>query len=314
MKKKSGNISILVIFVLLASSLLGILSMNFVQQMMKQSAVVHNYYKAYYLAKAGLEISLTQVANRGVGFEYTIQSGDAIVRENFFSGFDQSVYSLSTQISGMSMMLSKNFWQSTGCEHPYVLASNDTIIVPLFRDSGWKSVYDILTTWITYQNLAHIFKHDAIEVVFSEFSDEATFGILILSGDDLSPNGIFFQKGDLITNWLNTFRQKFETYLSTIDSFLYPKESQLASNYWLSSLIDNNFRMYLLISNSSKNQQEFCLSIEQSWTTPTISLLPTESFFLQSHASYAGQQVVLDAVYAQPIPWFLFGTYFSNSD
>jgi len=74
MKKKSGNISILVIFVLLASSLLGILSMNFVQQMMKQSAVVHNYYKAYYLSKAGLEISLAQVASRDIGFEYIISN------------------------------------------------------------------------------------------------------------------------------------------------------------------------------------------------------------------------------------------------
>lgn len=52
MKKKSGNISILVIFVLLASSLLGILSMNYVQQMMKQSSAVQSYYKSYYLAKA----------------------------------------------------------------------------------------------------------------------------------------------------------------------------------------------------------------------------------------------------------------------
>jgi len=60
--------------------------------------------------------------------------------------------------------------------------------------------------------------------------------------------------------------------------------------------------MYLLISNSSTTEQKFCLSIKQSSTTPTISLLPTERFFIQSHASYAGQQVVLDAVYAQPIP------------
>ena len=72
MKKKSGNISILVIFILLASSLLGILSMNFVQQMMKQSAVIHSYYKAYYLSKAGIELGLTQIKHRGIGFNYTI--------------------------------------------------------------------------------------------------------------------------------------------------------------------------------------------------------------------------------------------------
>ena len=66
---KKGNISILVIFVLLASSLLGVLAINFVQSMMKQSATVYNYYQSYYLAKAGVELGLAELGHRGVGFE-----------------------------------------------------------------------------------------------------------------------------------------------------------------------------------------------------------------------------------------------------
>ena len=141
--KKKWNISILVIFVLLASSLLGILSMNFVQQMMKQSAVVNSYYKAYYLSKAWIELWLTAIRHRGIWFDYTMNTGDKIVIDNFFSGF---AYSLSANISGTASSLSKKFRQSSGCEYPYVLTGGDSLIVPLFREyvfvmSSWNVWY-----------------------------------------------------------------------------------------------------------------------------------------------------------------------------
>ena len=119
------------IFVLLASSLLGVLSMNFVQQMMRQSAVVHSYYSSYYLAKAGLELGLAQIVNRGVGFDRLVGSGDAVMSGNFLCG-DRCA--LSVSISGTSTMLSKAFWQGSGCTSPYVLNRGDSVIIPLFRD------------------------------------------------------------------------------------------------------------------------------------------------------------------------------------
>lgn len=71
--------------------------------------------------------------------------------------------------------------------------------------------------------------------------------------------------------------------------------------------------MYLMISNASDDMESFCIDIAQP--KPPImnknSVLPTDVFFLQSQASYGNQTVVLDVLYAQPIPGFLFSTYTS---
>lgn len=305
--KKKWNISILVIFILLASSLLGILSMTFVQQMMKQSTVVNSYYKAYYLSKAWIELGLAAIKNRGIGFEYTVNTWDQIVRENFFSGHN---YSLSMSISGTASLLSKKFRQeeNSGCQFSYQLSGGDSLVIPLFKDNYVWWVAEIFDPSITYQNLANIFKNNQIELM-SEFDGNVTFWIMILSGNELSPNGMFFQTWTLKS--LSTFKDQFETYLATIDSLLYPLESQLKSDYEKPWLIQNGFTIYLLISNSSFNQKIFCVSIKtpEQWTLWQKDVLPTDTFFLQSHASYGDQIVALDASYAQPIPWFLFNTY-----
>lgn len=63
-----------------------------------------------------------------------------------------------------------------------------------------------------------------------------------------------------------------------------------------------------MISNIAPIEQSLCL---QTISAPlqTVSVLPTDTFFLQSQASYSHQKVALDASYAQPIPGFLFSTY-----
>jgi len=303
---KRGNISILVIFVLLASSLLGILSMNFVQQMMKQSAVVNSYYKSYYLSKAWVELWLATIKHRGIGFEYSVNTWDKIVRENFFSGFN---YSLSTTISGTASLLSKKFWQGSGCEDfPYVLSGGESLILPLFRDKTPWTMADLFTTGIVLENVANIFKNNQIQFT-TEFDWEATFWILILSGENLSQNGLFFKKWTL--KWLSTFKDEFETYLQTIDSMQYPLESQLKNEYHKPWLINNGFKMFLLVSNSSNTSESFCVKINPAdpvipWQ---IDILPTDAFFIQSQASFGNQNAVLDASYTQPVPGFLFNTY-----
>ncbi|MBP7841845.1 hypothetical protein KA037_04220 [Patescibacteria group bacterium] len=48
---KKGNISLLVMFILLASSLLGLLSLYYVQQIQSFSRNVLSYYQSFSLAK-----------------------------------------------------------------------------------------------------------------------------------------------------------------------------------------------------------------------------------------------------------------------
>lgn len=286
---KRWNISILVIFVLLASSLLGILSMNFVQQMMKQSAVVHSYYKSYYLAKAGLEFGLTAISVRGIGFEYTIASWSALVRDNFFSG---ARYSLSLAISGTSSVLSKNPRQGSGCDHPYLLSGWQSVIVPLFKDAYTGDAEGIFTTPITTQNLADALKQD--KIVFTPRGEgKMTFGLLLLTWDELHENGTYSHVGNR-NEGLTPFIKSFETYYGQLDP-------TIANRY---ANVDFPYTIYLMITNTDTSEQSLCLE-----TAPYV--LPTDTFFLASQAAYGNQQVALDASYAQPIPGFLFGTYSS---
>ncbi len=299
MKKKSGNISILVIFVLLASSLLGILSMNFVQQMMKQSAVVNSYYKAYYLSKAGIELWLSIIKYRGVGFEYSVNTWAALVRDNFFSGQN---FSLFTSVSGTSSLLSKKFWQGSGCAFPYVLSGGESIIVPLFRDVTPWSIADLFSSWIVYENLASLLENDSLDIEHILSSDTVTFGLLILSGNELYENGIFFKSWSLSTISLHDFTTAFATYMTEVDR-------NFVNFYGSPLLIEKGYKIYLMLSNTAQIDQSFCLKILADTQSQSISVLPTDTFFLQSQASYGDQRVALDASYAQPIPSFLFGAY-----
>jgi hypothetical protein len=63
-KKLKGNVSLLVIFVLLASSVISLLSINQIQRLLTYGNMTFNYFRAFYLAKAGTELGLTEVYNR----------------------------------------------------------------------------------------------------------------------------------------------------------------------------------------------------------------------------------------------------------
>lgn len=295
---KKGNISILVIFILLASSLLGILSMNFVQQMMKQSSVVNAYYKAYYISKGWLELGFAQIHHRGIGFDYMIATGDNIVLDNLLC---QPNCSLSTLLSGTASLLSQKFWQGNTCDSPYELSGGQSLIVPLFRDTFVWWVRASFLSGIVYQNLADLFKNDKIQIINISSPDIVTFWLIILSGEDLHENGVFFRTWSLTTVSLSQFRVAFETYMAQIDP-------AFTNYYWSLQLIEHGFKMYLMISNTALIEQSLCL---QTISAPLqlIPVLPTDTFFLQSQASYADQYVALDASYAQPIPDFLFSTY-----
>jgi hypothetical protein len=69
-----GNISLLVIFILLGSALIALLAMSQIKNLMRYGATTSNYFKAYYLAKAGLELAITETAIRDAGFQIEVNS------------------------------------------------------------------------------------------------------------------------------------------------------------------------------------------------------------------------------------------------
>ena len=106
--KKRGNISLLVLFVLLTCSLLGLLTVHFLRNMSAQYDQVLSYYKGYYLAQAGVETAITQLQHRGLGFSETINSGNALIHQNI----NQPKSSFAFQIIGRSNFLSASLLDS----------------------------------------------------------------------------------------------------------------------------------------------------------------------------------------------------------
>ncbi len=292
----------------MASSLLWILSLYFVRHMLAQTWRIYNYYAAYYLAKWWLELSFAQLHVRDVWFAYTLSGNTSLVYDTFYTWISSHVYGLTTSILGISSLISERFWMSSWCDTPLVLFPGETFVLPLFRDMRWGNVDATLASWVFYQNLAYLFQQDLIDVI-TDMDGEVVFGMLILSGDVLSQNGTFFHKWSL-RGWLPMFRKDFESYLQTLDDILYPVESLWSRWYATSWMIDQGFRMYLMINNADKYDISFCLAV-RSDTSLHPWALPTPATYVRSQAFYQDQQVVLDAMFAQPVPSFLFETYTS---
>ena len=81
-KRLKGNVSLLVIFILLACSVIALLSINQIQHLLTYWNMTFNYFRAFYLAKAWTELGLTEVYYREAWFEQEIGSWDAIVSWN----------------------------------------------------------------------------------------------------------------------------------------------------------------------------------------------------------------------------------------
>lgn len=141
-KKLNGNISLLVILVLLASSVIALLSINQIQHLMTYWNMTFNYFRSYYLAKAWTELWLTELYNRDSWFENMVESGDAIVNDNL-------VWNYVAFNPYFTMDIESNFDILTddirfGCENwnKIELLPWDGVVIPLFKDEtqGTKNI------------------------------------------------------------------------------------------------------------------------------------------------------------------------------
>lgn len=83
-KKRRGNITLLALFVLLASALIGVLVALFMKYFLRYSDDVLSYEKAHYLAKAGTELGLALVNSRGPGLNFdNTELIDKLCKSNF---------------------------------------------------------------------------------------------------------------------------------------------------------------------------------------------------------------------------------------
>jgi hypothetical protein len=69
-----GNIVIIVLFILIASSLFGVMMAQQARNLIMSTQSITNYYHAYYTAFAGIQQGLTQQFAHGYGYEDTIEN------------------------------------------------------------------------------------------------------------------------------------------------------------------------------------------------------------------------------------------------
>ncbi len=124
---------------MIASGLLALLTLQFVKHFLSSSAVLDHYYKAYYMARGGMEAMLTQANLRGYGFEYNLAGSP--VAANYYSGCSaHGICQLQgrTIAKGESINATVHSLSDRTCspEAMILLQPGQTSAYPLFYDRG----------------------------------------------------------------------------------------------------------------------------------------------------------------------------------
>ncbi len=283
--KKKWNISLMVLFILIACSLLGLLTVHFIKNMFVQYSQVASYYKTYYLSKAGIELALTQVKWRGLWFSYGVWSGDDVVLQNFIFSWSQGFEST---LSGRSSLLSTDVW-STTCTSPFVIWSWKTLMIPLFFDNYEWSIVESFGTGISYTNKSALLGQFTLLENQSPWT--VSLGFLVTLWNELYQNGIVFMTGMFEWNIFEQFNNKIDGVFSSLEDF------PLLS--WKTS---NDFQNYLVIANTSDHEFSFCLQL------PEGESLPLQQYGIKSLGAAGWQKLGLEAIYKQPVPSYLIET------
>lgn len=81
--KKKWSILIITMFILIITSMIGILIVSYVKSMIAFTNKFHDYQSAFYMANAGLELQLIKKNNHWFGFESSMSSWSATIKNNF---------------------------------------------------------------------------------------------------------------------------------------------------------------------------------------------------------------------------------------
>jgi len=293
MTVKKGNISIFVIFVLLASSLLWLLTLIFVQKLLRYQSVAIGYYQSYYTAKAWIETALALDKIRGVWFSYTVPQ--TLITNNLDCG---EACALQTTITARSSFIQDQYWLASSCTSGIVLKSAQIKTIPLFYDDGTGDIVTLFTTPTTYTSL--VSRRSDIDISSNVFGsiDRVAIGVLTLSGTELVPNWSFMQEYTMtpLDSSLTNFWNDYDDYVQL--------------TLWAGiDLYDASYQSYLMIANTSEtNELQLCVSLDP-WLYGGSDALGQEIVFINSIGSFGGYRVGLQAVLDNSIPQYLLQTY-----
>ena len=239
-KRLKGNISLLVILILLASSVISLLSINQIQRLLTYWNMTFNYFRAFYLAKAWTELWLTEVYNSGDGFNHSISGDNLIIQNNLvwiYSGFNPY---FNMTITGSFLHLTEDIRKSDECSWNKIkLATWAWIMLSLFSDDN-TNLSQILSDSVGNKKLED-FKDLSLEDISS--NPKLTFAFFTYSGDEMTDI--------VVSTWINLL-----TFLN--DKYIKPGE-----------------KWYLTIKNSWDEDVEFCIKMGDNKLIPYSNYLVT---------------------------------------
>lgn len=277
-KKLEWNILILVILVMLTAAMMWLLTMSFLKQMFTYTVNLDWYYNSYYLSKAWIELALTEIDNSDIWFSNEITWDDNIFTQNLCNGLECSV---TLKILGRSKNLNNLFWQESDCTsgNAFTLSWWESFALPLFLQSMWISNVDIiLWSW-------------GISYITNNIGNTLN----VTRPDNISSNrkltlSLVFPNLDDQLDYLYIATEDFDD--SIIDTFIW-------SALGTTNLGDE--KLYLMISNPEETPVSFCFSSQVD--------LPATKFYVVSLWNFQWKYVGMQAIYAQPIPSFMFDWY-----
>ena len=278
-KKLKGNVSLLVIFVLLASSVISLLSINQIQRLLTYGNMTFNYFRAFYMAKAWTELWLTEVYNSGDGFNHEVLSGSAIVTWNLLSGYEWFEPYFNMTITWSFATLTNDI-RNSECnnENKIRLTSWAWIMLSLFSEEKKKK-------W----NLSNILSEDKKEITklrdYTQLSlnwdnSELTFALFAYVKDE---EWIEYMSDIVVHTWnsLNSFFNNED-----VESFISKNNS-----------VD---KKYLTIKNSWTEDVEFCVTMNNNEPIPYSDSLITVFWH------YGDMEVWLQSIVKKWVPdWTL---------
>ena len=283
-RRLKGNISLLVIFILLASSVIALLSINQIQHLLTYWNMTFNYFRAFYLAKAWTELWLTEVYYREAWFENMINSWDSVITENLvwiYTWFDPH---FTMNISWNFLYLTDDVRYTDGCDsgNRIVLGTWEGVVLSLFKDST-SSIQQILT-WTNESNIKRL-SNDEIEQ---------------LKMDDV----------DRVWWWSKYFMFWLFDYDNNWDMWSIVVKTWADLNNFLNSEINNvgGIRRYLSIKNPWTWNEivSFCILSNDG------KLIPYTDSLITVRGNYADMEVWLQSVVKRQTPSWSINVLWDN--
>ena len=277
-KRLKGNVSLLVILILLASSVISLLSINQIQRLITYWNMTFNYFRSFYIAKAWTELGLTEVYHREAWFNHTIDSWHAIVLENLVWIYTWFNPYFNMTISWEFKHLTDDVRYTNECSGNNIitLGTWEWIMLSLFKDN---------------------------------MGDDSNI-ISILSDDsDIRPVNLNdIELEDLIWSWSDP-DERLTFWLFDYD------ESENMENIFVETTGSNNLSSFFRGNIGKLEQDHKYLTIKNPWTSNGIvsfciyndnKFIPYSDYLVTVQANYWDMEVWLQSVVKNWVPsWAL---------